>query len=66
MMSFSCDECGSAFSLSHALDCYKGGLVTQRHDEVRDALGDFAALALIIGMSFMNRLFVRVMLKFLL
>ena len=45
MMSSSCDGCGSAFSLSHALDCLKGGLVTQHHNEVRDALGDMAALA---------------------
>ena len=42
MMPSSCGGCGSAFSLSHALDCHKGG---QRHNEVRDALGDLAALA---------------------
>jgi len=40
-----CDGCGAAFTLSHALDCKKGGLITQRHNEVRDALGDIAALA---------------------
>jgi len=40
----SCDGCGEEFSLTHALDCHKGGLVTQRHSEVRDALGDLAAL----------------------
>ena len=34
MMPSSCDGCGSAFSLSHALDCRKGGLVTQHHNEV--------------------------------
>ena len=45
MMPASCDGCGSTFCLSHALDCRKGGLVTQRHNEVRDALGDLAALA---------------------
>ena len=44
MMPSSCDGCGSAFSLSHALDCCRGGLVIQRHNEVRDALGDLAAL----------------------
>ena len=45
MMPASCDGCGSTFCLSHALDCRKGGLVTQCHNEVRDALGDLAALA---------------------
>ena len=44
MMPSSCDGCGSAFSLSHPLDCRKGGLVTQHHNEVQDALGDLAAL----------------------
>jgi len=36
--------CGEDFNLTHALDCCKGGLVTQHHNEVRDALGDLAAL----------------------
>ena len=40
-----CDGCGESFTLSHALDCRRGGLVTQCHNEVRDALGDIAALA---------------------
>ena len=40
-----CDGCGSPFDLAHALSCRKGGLVTQRHNEVRDAFGDLAALA---------------------
>ena len=39
-----CDGCGSPFSLNHALICRKGGLIIQRHNEVRDAVGDFAAL----------------------
>ena len=40
-----CNGCGEAFTLSHALDWCHGGLVTQRHNEVRDILGDIAALA---------------------
>ena len=44
-MPSSCDGCGSAFSLSHALDCRRGGLVIQHHNKVQDALGDLAALA---------------------
>ena len=39
-----CDGCGAQFSLSHALSCRRGGLVIQRHNEVRDSLGDLASL----------------------
>ena len=39
-----CDGCGAATSLEHALDCKKGGLITQRHNEVRDVIGDLASL----------------------
>jgi len=39
-----CDGCGAVFNLTHALDCKKGGLVTLRHNEIRDALGDLSAL----------------------
>ena len=39
-----CDGCGGDFSLTRSLDCHKGGLVTQHHNEVRDVLGDLAAL----------------------
>ena len=39
-----CDGCGLSFTLTHALDCRKGGLVTQRHNEIRDTLGDLAVL----------------------
>ena len=39
-----CDGCGAQFSLEHALDCKKGGLVTQRHNKVCDSLGDIASL----------------------
>ena len=40
-----CDGCGAPFNLSHALSCRKGGLVTQRHNEVRDAFDDLASIA---------------------
>ena len=40
-----CDGCGGVFTLQHALDCKKGGLIIQRHNEVRDALGDLASIA---------------------
>ena len=39
-----CDGCGSPSSLDHFLICRKGGLITQRHNEVRDAIGDLASL----------------------
>ena len=38
-----CDGCSANFTLQHALDCKTGGLVIQRHYEVRDCLGDMAA-----------------------
>ena len=34
----------SSVCMGHALDCKKGELITQRHNELRDALGDIAAL----------------------
>ena len=40
-----CNGCGSVFNLAHALSCRKGGLVIQRHNEIRDAFGDLSALA---------------------
>ena len=36
---------GVTLSLSHTLSCRKGGLVIQRHNEIRDTFGDLAALA---------------------
>ena len=43
-MPANCDGCGAATSLEHALDCKKGGLVTQRHNEVRNVIGDLASV----------------------
>ena len=40
-----CDGCGACFSVEHALQCKKGGLVTARHNELRDELGSLAAMA---------------------
>ena len=38
-----CDGCSANFTLQRALDCKTGGLVIQRHNKVRDCLGDMAA-----------------------
>ena len=40
-----CDRCEERFSISHALDCKKGGLVTARHNELRDGVVDLAGKA---------------------
>ena len=32
------------FSIEHALDCRFGGLVSRRHNEIRDVIGDLASL----------------------
>ena len=40
-----CDGCQSRFSISHALDCKKGGLVTARQNELRDGVADLAGKA---------------------
>ena len=37
-----CDGCEGRFSISHALVCKKGGLVTVRHNELRDGVADLA------------------------
>jgi len=43
-----CDGCGASFyiSIEHALDCCFGGLVSHRHNEVRDVFGNLASLVL--------------------
>ena len=40
-----CDGCSGDFSVQHALSCKRGGLVSIRHNEIRDVIGDLAALA---------------------
>ena len=40
-----CDGCGAPFSKEHAVQCRKGGLVIQRHNEIRDELGALCAAA---------------------
>ena len=37
-----CDGCQAKFSISHAPDCKKGGLVTARHNELRDRVADLS------------------------
>ena len=44
LMAPTCDGCGTAFTLLHALDCQRRGLVARLHNEIRDALGDLAYL----------------------
>ena len=39
-----CDGCGDLFTTSHALDCRKGGLVIQRHNEIRDLISDLSSI----------------------
>ena len=41
-----CDGCNTPFMVEHALECKKGGLVMQRHDNTRDEAGALAAMAL--------------------
>ena len=38
-----CDGCGAAFSVTHAMSCKVGGLVGIRHDDVRDEWADLNA-----------------------
>ena len=39
-----CDGCGAQFSTVHALDCRKGGLVSLRHNEIRDLLCNLSSI----------------------
>ena len=38
-----CDVCNANFYICHALDCKRGGLVTARHNELRDGVADLAS-----------------------
>ena len=38
-----CDGCDTTLTLQHALDYKKGGLIIQRHNEIRDCLGDISS-----------------------
>ena len=40
-----CDKCQARFSISHALDYKKGGLVKARHNELCDGVADLAGKA---------------------
>ena len=37
-----CDGCNAAFSICHALDCKKGGLITTHHNELRNGFTNLA------------------------
>ena len=39
-----CDDCGAPSTLDHFLTCMKGGLIVQRRNEIRNAVGDLAAM----------------------
>ena len=41
-----CDGCGATIAIDYALDCCFGGVVTCRHNEVRNAFGDLSSLVL--------------------
>ena len=40
-----CDRCKAKFTICHALNCKRGGLVTARHNELRDGVADLAGKA---------------------
>lgn len=40
-----CDGCGHKADLDHLLNCKKGGLVIQRHDEIKHTIADLSRIA---------------------
>ena len=40
-----CEGCEARFTISHAIDCKKGGLVTAPHNKLRDGVADLAGKA---------------------
>ena len=44
-MPYHCEGCSVSFSICHALDCKKGGLVTARHNDLCDWVSNFAEKA---------------------
>ena len=44
-LSHYCDGCNTTFSIFHSLDCKRGGLVTARHNEIRDGVAELAGKA---------------------
>ena len=40
-----CYGCQAKFSISHSLDCKNGGLVTERHNDIRDGVADLSGKA---------------------
>ena len=42
-----CNVCGVSFSICHALECKKGGLITARHNKLHDGVNDLAGKAFI-------------------
>jgi glutaredoxin-related protein len=50
-----CGGCQQKFSVCHALECKRGGLVISRHNEIRDELSDLASKALYPQQFVMNQ-----------
>ena len=42
-----CDGCNAKFSIFHTLDCMKGGLITNCHNEIHNGVADLSGKACI-------------------